>query len=478
MEEGEARPPVAGTVPGEPPAGVAGAGALPLAAPCGGRALTARLRRRWDGRVKPLGRAALALGLVAAGCAPPPAEWTRVTAVAVADLDGDGLPDLVVAKVLENGLRGPHPGYVAVALQDAAHPGTFLPSRETPTPGTEPEFLVVADLGGDGHLDVATGDSGSGSISILLQDPQRPGTLGSQGTIALGEAPAGLAAADLDGDGRIDLVAGASDGVWVVLHGAAAGASFLPPRKLASPAGLGPRSAVATADLDGDGRTDIVAVDLGTYDPATGIAAGGSVSAFLQDPAAPGTFRAPITSPVTSGLQPVAVAVGDLDGDGRPDLAVACAGAPLDGTTAVLAVLLADPLVPGAFQAPRDHRVGILADGVVLHDLDGDGRLDAAVSNYGVSMLIRDEVLGLVPAERSSVSVLLQDPLTPGGFLPARDYPRWGEHVGIAVGDLDGDGRPDLAVADEGLPVMFQNPARPGTFLTAVPVESGSSLPY
>ena len=421
---------------------------------------------------------ALALGIAGAGCAPPAMEWTRVTAVAAADLDGDGLPDLVAAKVLESNGPRPWPGFVAVALQDAARPGTFLPSREIRAPGTEPRSLALADFDGDGYLDVATGDGGSGSISVLLQDRQRPGALVPQGAIALGEAPAGLAAADLDGDGRVDLAAGAADGVWVVLHAAGDGPDFLPPSKLALPAALGPRSAVTAADLDGDGRTDLVAVDLGSYDPASGSAAGGSVSVFLQDPSRPGAFLAAVTTPVAEGLQPVDVAAGDLDGDGRADLAVASFGAPADAASARLWVLAGDPAAPGRFLAPVAHLVGERACAVALADLDGDGRLDAAVARLGVSVLVRDETLGLVPASRGAVSVLLQDALAPGSFFPARDYPRWGEHAGIAVGDLDGDGRPDLALADTGLPVMFQNPARAGAFLAAVPVELGSSLPY
>lgn len=158
-------------------------------------------------------------------------------------------------------------------------------------------------------------------------------------------------------------------------------------------------TSIAIADLNGDGNLDIASCY--TVVSKGSNAHQGTVQVFLQDPAHRGKFLAPANYP--DGNDPFMIAVADLNGDGKPDIAVADQGLPT--TTTGVHVLLQDPSSPGTFEAPVDYANGSGSTELVIADIDGDGILDIAA------------------ASSPNVSVLFGSIALPGSFPTINNYP-------------------------------------------------------
>jgi hypothetical protein len=168
-----------------------------------------------------------------------------------------------------------------------------------------------------------------------------------------------------------------------------------------------------------------------------------------------GTFQA--ARSFAAGFGPDSVAVGDFNGDGHLDLAVANYGNPLHGDPSSVSVLLGNG--DGTFQAARSFAAGSGPRSVAVGDFNGDGKLDLVTANYAI-----DYCYGCTPIE-SDVRVLLGN--GDGTFQAARSFAAGDRPVSVAVGDFNGDGRADLAVADYygGVSVLLGN--GDGTFQAA-----------
>jgi hypothetical protein len=288
--------------------------------------------------------------------------------------------------------------------------------------GTYSISVAVGDFTGDGIPDLAVANYLSNTVSVLLGNGD--GTFQAQRTFATASYPEAVAVGDFNGDGHLDLaVANYGD----LFHNDPGSVSVLLGNGDGSfqtarnlSAGAGP-NAVAVGDFNGDGIPDLAVVD--KRFPSYG------VSVLLGN--GDGSFQT--ARFFGAGNNPQSVALGDFNGDGIPDLVVADAGDG-QGTGAGVSVLLGNG--DGSFQVPRALAAGLDPTAVAVADLTSDGRLDLVVANgyednYGF---------------KSSVSVFQGN--GDGSFGPARSYDAGAAPQSVAVGDFTGDGIPDLAVAN------------------------------
>jgi hypothetical protein len=233
---------------------------------------------------------------------------TLLTGAVVADMNGDGVPDLAVANVTPDLTSG------SVSILLGRGDGTLLPPAGA-TVGRNPFSLVGADLNGDGYLDLAVADANSTSLAVLLGNGD--GTLRAP-TAATGGPANSIAVGDLNGDGKADLVITSSNGSnsIAVLLGNGDG-TFQTAVSYA--AGTNPTS-VAIADFDGDGTIDV----------AVASSSDGTVSVLLGN--GDGTLQAGVR--YTAGSNLTSLLARDFNGDGLTDLAV------VDGSTGAVVVLM------------------------------------------------------------------------------------------------------------------------------------------
>jgi hypothetical protein len=257
-------------------------------------------------------------------------------------------------------------------------------------------------------------------------------------TFPVGVSPHGEAVGDFNGDGKADLVVVNSQGnTMSVLLGNGDG-TFQPKTDYAT--GTEPFG-VAVGDFNGDGKLDVaVANYLGT---PTGT---GSLSIFLGN--GDGTFG-PRTD-ITLALHPAALTVGDFNGDGHADLAVATQNATTDDMTMLLGI------GNGTFQAPVTTVTDTAALGTAFFgggqslistaDFNGDGKLDLVVVNNKDLRIVSGRFGTTVSVlyEPGSASVLIGN--GDGTFLVLRPLATGSSSQSVAVGDFNNDGRPDFAV--------------------------------
>ena len=293
-------------------------------------------------------------------------------------------------------------------------------NRSSPATGNSPDRVAAGDFNGDGIPDLATTNSGSNTLTILLGSGDGRFTEATGSPMAIGDAPSYVAIGDFNSDGKLDLgVTSFNDSAVTILLGNGDG-TFVPARNSPVTVGHAPVS-LAVGDFSGDGIPDL----------ATANVRDNTVTILLGN--GDGTFTQAANSPVTVvGSSPSSVAVGDFNRDGKLDLVVAVAG-PND-----VSILLGNG--EGTFAEARNSPVpvGLTPYSVVVADFNGDGIPDLVTANDAV-----------VNGNPGTVTILLGS--GDGGFTEASGSPI---PVGmnpliVTAGDFNADGKVDLAVTNE-----------------------------
>ena len=305
------------------------------------------------------------------------------TDVLVADLDGDGRPDvLTLAQLATN--TGQREGRLQVRLQTA--PGFFLPPQTYPV-GTYPWKMALADLDGDGAPDLVITDVGSPGSStdqavwLLRQDASRRGQFLLPQRLALSpRQPDDVALGDLNGDNLPDIVIADSPpggtGATVLYQNPFLRGSFLPPTLIALP---GDATGVTLGDLNGDGRLDLLArVRL----PPSGLVPNSTLAIRYQQ--AGGVLAPAVALNPQSGLISQRLTLTDYNADGVRDGVEFFTASSSAYQAKVTSLLQSNPA--GAFATVDTSLFGVNGlDSGVVADLNGDGRPDfASVGAYPV----------------------------------------------------------------------------------------------
>jgi hypothetical protein len=334
--------------------------------------------------------------------------------VEIGDVNNDGKPDLIVANERSDN--------VTILLGDGK--GAFAPAPGSPlSAGHSPNDVALGDFNRDGRLDVAFANHEKKYLTVLLGDGRGGLVPAPRSPFAVEVRPHthGVATGDFDGDGNLDLVTESwgTDQVEV-LFGDGKGGFRLPGTFFA--VGKHPYQRLRVADLNGDGKADIITTNL----------EGDDVTILLAD--GRGAFRQPPGSPFPCGDSPFNLAVGDVNGDGKLDLAIVNS----PGSTSDrrgrdgLTILLGDGAGGFRMLAGSPFATGRIPNRVAIGDVDGDGVNDVAVSS---------------PDDNNITLFMMK---RPGRVAATHTIRVSGRPKGLAIRDLNGDGKAEIVVTNSG----------------------------
>ncbi|MCC6821933.1 MAG: VCBS repeat-containing protein, partial [Verrucomicrobia subdivision 3 bacterium] len=285
----------------------------------------------------------------------------------------------------------------------------------SPSVGNTPRSVTAADVNGDGKVDLISADSGPDTLTVLTNNGSGVFTLSSSpGT---GNQPFSVIGADVNGDGRVDLISAnlAGSSLTVLTNNGSGGFA------LSSSPGVGTQpQSVAAADVNGEGKGDLISAN---YDPDTLTVLTNNGGGGFALSSSPGV-----------GNGPVSVTAADVNGDGRVDLI----SANFAGNS--LTVLTNNG--SGGFALSSSPSVGTQPQSVAAADVNGDGKVDLISAN----------------ATSSTLTVLTNN--GGGGFALSSSPGVGNGPVSVTAADVNGDGRVDLISANESadaLSVLINN---------------------
>lgn len=363
-------------------------------------------------------------------------------AIAVADVNRDGIPDLIVADCgVTADYCGTEEGAIGVLLGNGD--GTFQAAVDYKTVAYGASSVAVADLNGDGFPDIVVMDlngatNPDGFLSVLLGNGDgtfQPAVTYDSG----GFAPISLAIADVNEDGTPDLLlleacnnTQCSSGVVKILRGNGDG-TFQAPVGYNVMNAAGGVGTLAVADVNGDGIPDLVVSTCSVSNCA------GTVTVLAGN--GDGTFKSGVNY-ATGAFDNGNVAVADINGDGIPDLVVSDFCSDRSCNNGAVSILLGKG--KGVFETAVTYPSGGFQSGqIVVADVNSDGIPDLIVMDCGNGS--RGNKVCYTTHGYAGVLVGNGD----GTFQPVVDFATGGDiPSGVAVADLNGDGKPDIVASN------------------------------
>jgi len=338
---------------------------------------------------------------------------TEPLGLMVTDLDGDGRRDIAVT-IYNNG-SGDHLT-IFRNTGTVGHPQFDAPV-DIPT-GRGPEGMAAGDLNNDGKPDLVAANPGDSTISVL-RNSSTPGLMQFDSvplSLSAPPTPHRIAIADFDGDGKPDLIVTSNSGRLVSVFHHATDPNTIAFDYRRDFGATGFLNDLAVADIDRDTRPEILI-------PITDT----GLLTILQNNSSPGNVQASALAPLAAGAAPIrGIAVGDLNNDHAADVVVAAIGG---------VGVFQNSSSPGVFNLSRtDLPTGTNPDAVAIGDLDKDGLSDVVVANPS------DRTLTVLRNASTGNTIVL----TPLALRPITGL----TPISLVLGDVDGDGWLDIVVAN------------------------------
>jgi sugar lactone lactonase YvrE len=345
-------------------------------------------------------------------------------AIATADFNGDGIPDLAVSDS--------NSGKTTLTILLGNGDGTFTATTTSPTVGLYPDSIAVGDFNGDGIPDLAVTSVDNSIVTILLGNGD--GTFKAAPNLILGSIPQSVATGDFNGDGIPDLAVVTADSIQIFLGN---GDGTFNAGSASLPTGMSPIT-VAVGDFNGDGIVDLAVTNsCGNSYPCNN--SNGTVMIFLGK--GDGTFTQVSATP-TVGPSPIGLVVADFNSDGILDLAVSNYDGDLDNA---ISILLGNG--DGTFkQAVSYSAPGMNFKSLTVGDFNGDGIADIAVGEFWHGSL--SVLLGVGDGTFAAGKAVSDSSGLGSGYLASADF--------------NGDGIPDLAVPNQDgtVDILLVNPTQ------------------